>query len=142
MNENLGTSNQETTAIPVQSAPNPARAPAATAVAEERNWAMGAHLSALLGFVLPFGNIIGPLVVWLTKKNESPLIDQEGKESLNFQISMSIYMMISAFLILVIIGLPMIFGFAIADFVLTIIAAIKTSNGERYKYPITIRFLT
>jgi uncharacterized protein len=112
------------------------------AVAEERNWAMGCHLSALLGCVLPFGNVIGPLLVWLLKKNESTLVDAEGKEALNFQISMSIYMMVSAILIIVVIGLPMLFGFALADLILTIIAAVKTSNGERYRYPITLRFLS
>jgi hypothetical protein len=86
--------------------------------------------------------VVGPLVVWLLKKNESTLVDEEGKESLNFQISMSIYMMVSAILIMVVIGLPMLFGFAIADFILTLVAAVKTSNGERYHYPITIRFLS
>jgi uncharacterized Tic20 family protein len=115
----------------------------ATLVAvEERNWAMGVHLSALLGFVLPLGNVIGPLVVWLMKKNESTLVDAEGKEALNFQISMTIYMGISAIMIMVLIGIPLLFGFAAADLILTIIAAVKTSNGERYRYPITLRFLT
>src|SRR6202140_1508191 len=122
--------------------PTSSRPAATVAAAEERNWAMGCHLSALLGCVVPFGNVIGPLLVWLLKKNESTLVDAEGKEALNFQISMSIYMMVSAILIIVVIGLPMLFGFAIADLVLTIIAAIKTSNGEHYRYPITLRFLS
>jgi uncharacterized protein len=123
--------------------PSPSsRLASAVAVAEERNWAMGCHLSALLGCVLPFGNVIGPLLVWLLKKNESTLVDAEGKEALNFQLSMSIYMMVSAILILVVIGLPMLFGFALADLILTIVAAVKTSNGERYRYPITLRFLS
>ena len=142
MDENLGDPKQGSAATPIQPAPRPSSAPVTTKIAEERNWAMGTHLAALLGLVFPFGNVIGPLIVWLLKRNESPLVDQEGKESLNFQISMSIYMAVSAILIIVIIGFPMLFGFAIADLVLTIIAAVKTSNGERYKYPITLRFLS
>jgi uncharacterized Tic20 family protein len=142
MDENPGAANQETSAMPVQPAPAPSGAPVATAVAEERNWAMGAHLSALLGFVLPFGNVLGPLVIWLIKKNESKLVDQEGKEALNFQISMTIYMCVAAMLIIVLVGIPLLICLAIADLILTIIAAIKTSNGETYKYPLTLRFLS
>jgi len=130
---------------PVQSGPAQAgsrQVATALAGAEERNWAMGAHLSALLGLVLPFGNVVGPLLVWLIKKDQSTLVDQEGKEALNFQISMTIYMMVSAILITVLIGFPMLFGFGIADLILVIIAAVKTSSGERYRYPITFRFLT
>jgi len=142
MDENPGAANQETAAIPVQPAPTPSSAPAATAVAEERNWAMGVHLSALLGFVLPFGNVLGPLAVWLIKKNESKLVDQEGKEALNFQISMTIYMCVSALLIIFLVGIPLLICVAIADLILTIVAAIKTSNGEAYRYPLTLRFLS
>jgi uncharacterized Tic20 family protein len=114
----------------------------APASADAKNWAMGCHLSALLGLVCPLGNLIGPLVIWLLKKNESPLIDREGKESLNFQISMTIYFCISALLIVVLIGLPMMIVVGLLDIILTIVGAIKTSNGEDYRYPLTIRFLT
>jgi uncharacterized Tic20 family protein len=119
-------------------------APVRTAVttAEARNWAMGAHIAALAGLIVPFGNLIGPLVVWLVKRDESALVDREGKESLNFQISMTIYMFVSALLILVLIGLPLLFVVAIVDLVLTIVAASKASNGVPYRYPMTIRFLS
>jgi hypothetical protein len=59
---------------------------------EERNWAMTCHLASFAGYVLPLGNIIGPLVAWLMKRDEFPLVDDQGKEALNFQISMTIYL--------------------------------------------------
>ncbi|HEX3465874.1 MAG TPA: DUF4870 domain-containing protein [Candidatus Elarobacter sp.] len=111
------------------------------APAEARNWAMGCHLSSLLGLFVPFGNLIGPLICWLVKRDQSPLVDANGKESLNFQISMTIWMVISGVLIFVLIGIPMLLVLAVLDIVFSIIAAIKTSNGEPYRYPLTIRFL-
>jgi hypothetical protein len=115
-----------------------------TAVADPsgiRNWAMGAHLASLIGIIVPFGNIIGPLVIWLIKKDESPIIDREGKESLNFQISMTIYMIVAALMIFILIGIPILFVLVVLDVVLAIVAAVKASNGQPYRYPMTIRFL-
>ncbi|MDB5071548.1 MAG: hypothetical protein JWM87_2659 [Candidatus Eremiobacteraeota bacterium] len=141
------------TAVPYAAGPNlskgpqPTGAPGApgvtTAVAdsEVRNWAMACHLAALSGLVVPVGNLIGPLVVWLLKKDQSPLIDREGKESLNFQISMTIYMFISALLIFVLIGIPLLLVVAVLDLIFTIVAATKVSSGIPYRYPLTIRFL-
>ncbi len=119
-------------------------APVTTAVVSPdaaRNWAMGCHLSSLAGLVIPFGNLAGPLICWLVKRDQSPLVDANGKESLNFQISMTIYMFVSALLIFVLIGVPLLFVIAILDLVFAIVAAVKTSNGEPYRYPLTIRFL-
>lgn len=116
-----------------------------TTVAEPtdaRNWAMGCHLSSLLGLVLPLGNLIGPLVCWLVKRDQSPLVDANGKESLNFQISMTIWMIVSGFLIFVLIGIPILLVLAVLDVVFAIVAAVKTSNGEPYRYPLTIRFFS
>jgi uncharacterized Tic20 family protein len=98
-------------------------------------------LAALAGLVVPFGTILGPLVVWLLKKNDVPSVDAHGKESLNFQISMLIYAIGSAVLILVFIGFLLLAAVAIADLVCVIIASVKASNGESYRYPLTIRFL-
>ena len=109
---------------------------------EARMYGMLCHLSALSMFVgVPFGNIIGPLVIWLLKKEEYAYVDAQGKESLNFQISMTIYMIISGFMILAAIGLVMLPIFLIADFILIIVASVKVSDGESYRYPLTIRFL-
>ncbi|MCZ6795874.1 MAG: DUF4870 domain-containing protein [Planctomycetota bacterium] len=100
------------------------------------------HLLAFAGYVVPpVGHIIGPLVIWLLKKDEHPFIDDQGKESLNFQISMTIYVFVSGILVLVFIGILLVIGLIIANVVLIIIASIKAAGGEYYRYPLTIRFL-
>ena len=99
------------------------------------------HLSALAGFFIPLGNLLGPLVVWLVKKNEIPSVDAHGKESLNFQISILIYAIVSGILVLVLIGFVLLIAVGIFSLVCIIIASIKASNGEPYRYPLTIRFL-
>ncbi|MFQ5650854.1 MAG: DUF4870 domain-containing protein [bacterium] len=109
---------------------------------EERNWGMFCHLAALACWIgIPFGNIIGPLIIWLVKKDELPLVDTEGKESLNFQISITIYALGALVLCFILVGIPLLIAIAIAQVALVIVAAIKISNGESYKYPFTIRFL-
>jgi uncharacterized Tic20 family protein len=109
---------------------------------EEQNWAMACHLSALSGFVIPFGNVVGPLVVWQMKKDTMPLVDQHGKEALNFQITVAIAALICVLLFLVVIGVFLIFIVAIGALIMTIIASIKVANGELdYKYPFAIRLI-
>lgn len=108
---------------------------------QEKTWALIAHLSALAGFIVPFGHIIGPLVVWLIKKDESAFVDDQGKEAINFQISMTLYAVVAAILILVIIGIFLLIGIGILDIVLVIIAAVKANAGEKFRYPLTIRFI-
>jgi len=108
---------------------------------EERNLAMFCHLGAFAGFIFPFGSIIVPLVIWLTKKDESPYIDYHGKESLNFQISVMIAMVIAAILIFVIIGIPLLIALVLFEVVMLIIASIKTSEGAYYRYPISLRLI-
>lgn len=104
------------------------------------------HLAGLAGYVIPFGNIFGPLLIWLIKKEESALVDAHGKESLNFQISMSIYFLAGIVLMLTIIGLFI--GLALigltmmAQIVFTITAAVKVTNNEEFSYPFTIRFIS
>ncbi|MGG6237835.1 DUF4870 domain-containing protein [Nodosilinea sp. AN01ver1] len=108
---------------------------------ESRMWAMLAHLSALSGFVIPFGNIVGPLIVWLVKRNEMAFVADQGKEALNFNISMTIYMLVSGVLIFVLIGIPLIIVLGIAWLVLTILAAIKANEGVAYRYPLILRLV-
>jgi uncharacterized Tic20 family protein len=109
---------------------------------EELNWAMACHLAALTGFVIPFGNIIGPLVVWLIKKDTMPLVDQHGKESLNFQITVLIAVIVSFILMFVLIGIVMLVVVGIGALVLTIMAAVKVANGQTdYRYPWTLRLI-
>jgi len=109
---------------------------------DEQNWAMGCHLAALAGFLVPFGNIIGPLVIWLIKRNEMPMVDRHGKEALNFQITVSIAFLICVPLMFVLIGIPLMFVVGIGALILTIMAAVKVSGGNfEYKYPFAIRLL-
>ena len=119
-----------------------------TATSSTRTWCMLTHLSALAAFIVPLGNILGPLVVWLVKREQSPEIDEHGKESLNFQISMSIYIValsaVAFILMLIVIGfllIPVIVLLLIADVVFVIIASIRANEGQMYRYPMTIRFV-
>lgn len=109
---------------------------------EEQSWAIALHLSGFAGLILPsFGQIIAPLVIWLIKRPQSPLLDQVGKDVLNFQISYTIYAAIALALCWVCIGLALLPVIGILWIIFMIIAAVKTSNGEGYSYPLTIRFL-
>ena len=110
---------------------------------EVKMWAMICHLIALAGFVLPvpFFNIIGPVIVWQIKKDEHPFINEQGKEAVNFQISLLIYTIIAAFSILILIGFVLLPVVIIAGVVLVVIAGIKANNGEHYRYPFTIRLI-
>ena len=109
---------------------------------EEQNWAMACHLSALAGFLIPFGNIVGPLVIWLIKRAELPAVETNGKEAVNFQITVTIAIMVCIPLMFVLIGIPLMFVIGIGALILTIMAAVKVSNGDlQYRYPFTIRLL-
>lgn len=132
----------------------------------ERSWAAICHLAAFAGLVIPFGNILGPLVIWLLKREESDLVDDQGKEALNFQISISIYLLaISALTILfgfisliAVAGgapetsLPFPFGvlmlivlltavIVLFVFVAVIVGAVRAGEGRYYRYPLSIRFI-
>jgi uncharacterized Tic20 family protein len=107
-----------------------------------RTWCVLCHASALLGLFFHFpGHLIGPLVVWLVKRGDSPEIDAHGKESLNFQISMLIYDAIAAILCIVLIGIPILIVLWILNTVFVIVASIQVSEGKFYRYPMTIRFI-
>jgi uncharacterized protein len=108
---------------------------------EQRQWGMFAHLAALAGFIIPFGNVIGPLVIWQIKKNEMPFVDDQGKESLNFQITVAIAVLVAIMLMVVLIGILLLPIIGIGALVLTIIGAIRANAGERYRYPFAIRLI-
>ena len=108
----------------------------------QRNWSVFCHLSALFFLMgIPLGNILGPLIIWLIKRNEMPILDAEGKKALNFQISMTIYTFIAGLLCFVFIGFLFFIPLIIANVVLVIVAAVKTSNNQPYSYPLTIHFI-
>ncbi len=108
---------------------------------QEKTWGMFCHLGALAGYIIPFGNIIAPLIIWLIKKDESALVNEQGKESLNFQISVSIYILVGLILALILIGFVIIGAVAIFSLVMIIVAAVKVNKGEQFRYPLTIRFI-
>lgn len=107
-----------------------------------RTWTVLCHASALAGFFVPWaGHILGPLIVWLARRGDSAEIDEHGKESLNFQISMLIYNLIAGVLCLVLIGFVILGILHILNLVLVIVASIQASEGKLYRYPITIRLI-
>ena len=122
------------------SLPNPpVSAPAVTNV---RTWNILCHASALLGVFFHFpGHLLGPFIVWLAKRDNSPEIDAHGKESLNFQISMLIYNAVAAVFCLVLIGFVFLAILWVLNAVFVIIASIQASDGKFYRYPMTIRFI-
>lgn len=107
---------------------------------QARMWAAVCHLAALAGYIIPMGHVIGPLVVWLLKRHDAPFVDDQGKEALNFQLSLTLYGLIAALLVLVLIGLPLLLALLVVQLVFTVIAAVKASEGQAYRYPMTIRF--
>jgi len=106
---------------------------------EARQWAMFCHFAAFLCFVIPFGNLIGPLIVWQVKRESGPFVDRQGKEAMNFQITVSLAIVISCLLMLVVIGFFLLGLVSIGALVLTIIAGIKANEGVEYRYPFTWR---
>ncbi len=107
-----------------------------------RTWCVLAHATALAGFFVPWaGHIVGPLIVWLAKRADSPEIDAHSKESLNFQISMLIYNAIAAILCLVLIGFVILGLLHILNVIFVIIASIQASEGKLYRYPFAIRLI-
>jgi uncharacterized Tic20 family protein len=107
-----------------------------------RTWCVLAHATALAGFLVPWaGHIVGPLIIWLAKHADSPEIDAHSKESLNFQISMLIYNAIAAILCFVLIGFVILGILHILNIIFVIIASIRASEGELYRYPLAIRLI-
>ena len=110
--------------------------------ASVRNWCVLVHAIALIGFFVPWaGHIVGPLAIWLSKRDESPEIDAHGKEAMNFQISMLIYSVIAAVLCVVLIGIPILIILHILNPICVIIAAVQASDGKLFRYPLTIRLI-
>ena len=107
----------------------------------ERNWAMFCHLSAFAGFFFPFGGIIGPLICWLSRKDDSTWVNENGKASMNFQLSILLYLVLAAPLCIIIIGFPIIALIVTLKIICIVIASVKASKGEEFKYPLSIPFI-
>lgn len=107
----------------------------------ERNWAMFCHLSSFAGFFFPFGGIVGPLVCWLSRRDESLWVYVNGRDSLNFQLSILLYMTLTIPLCFIIIGIPIIGVLVVLKIVCVIIASVKAAKGESFRYPLAIPFI-
>ncbi len=103
----------------------------------ERNWAMFCHLSAFAGFLFPFG----PMICWMSRRDESTWINENGKASLNFQLSMLLYTVLAVPLCFIIIGIPIVIVIGTLKIVCIIIASIRASKGEEFRYPLAIPFI-
>lgn len=115
---------------------------AGSSTGDDRNLGMFCHLLGLCGLTsIPGAAIVGPLVLWLMKKDTSEAVDREGKEAINFNISFFIYMAIAGVSVVAFIGFILLPVVIVTWLVLVIMASISTSKGERYQYPLTIRFL-
>lgn len=107
-----------------------------------RQWGMFAHLAALAGLVgIPAGNVVGPLVVWLVKREEMPFVDRQGKNALNFQISMLIYSIVAGLTMFILIGFLLLPALIIFQIVVTILAGLRANEGRTYQYPLSIQFI-
>lgn len=109
---------------------------------EARKWAMLCHLSAVAGLFFPFGNLIGPVLLWLWKKELDPYIDVQGKEALNFQITVTLAFMACVVTAALIIGSLMMPVVIICGVVFALIAAVKAKQGKAYRYPFAWRPIT
>jgi uncharacterized Tic20 family protein len=107
----------------------------------ERNWAMFCHLSAFAGFFFPFGGIIGPLICWLSRRDDSAWVNLNGRNSLNFQLSMLLYIVLAIPLCFIILGIPIIIVLGTLKVICIIIASVKAAKGELFRYPMAIPFI-
>jgi uncharacterized protein len=107
----------------------------------ERNWAMFCHIAAFAGYFIPFGGIIGPLIIWLSKRDESTWVNENGKASLNFQFSILLYILLTIPLCFIIIGFPIIAVLLLLRIIFIIIASVRASKGEEFRYPLAIPFI-
>lgn len=115
--------------------------PMSLQTSEQKQWGMFLHLSQFLNFIIPFGGVIAPIVMWQIKKDEMPAIDAHGKMVTNWMISSFIYSIVSIPLMFIFIGFLTLFAVVVMGIVFPIIAAIKANNGELWEYPLTIKFL-
>ena len=120
---------------------NDHQSPVPTLSYEVRQAAMLCHFAAFLGFVFPFGSVVGPLILWQIKREKDAFIDDQGKEALNFQITVSIAWLVCLALAFAVIGFFLMTALMIATVVMTIIGGIKANKGIAYRYPLTLRLV-
>ncbi len=108
----------------------------------ERDWAMFCHLSSFAAYIFPFlGGILGPLICWISRRDESEWVDRNGKASLNFQLSVLLYTVLLIPLCFLLVGIPLLVALLIFEFVCVVIASIRAARGEPFSYPLAIPFI-
>lgn len=130
---------REPSALPPEEGSEPE--PSVSISSDDKTWAMLAHLLTISGFVIPLGNIIAPLVIWLVKKETSKFVDYHGKESLNFQINILVYLLVSIPLVFCVVGIFTMIAASLYGLIMAIIAGINASSGQWYRYPYTFRLI-
>ena len=120
--------------------PNSDSLPNLASNSDDRMWAMFCHLGTLVTW-FPFANVILPLVIWMVKKDTSPFVNDQGKEALNFQITILIAYAVCIPLVFILIGIPAMAGLFLFHVVFSIVAAIKAFDGKAYRYPCTLRLV-
>ena len=113
----------------------------AVPTSEERNWALAAHVGTFVAAWFAMG-FLAPLLVMLVKGKDSPFVRRHAVESLNFQITLLIYLVVSLVLALVLIGFVLLVVVGIFGLVVVILATVKAANGEDYRYPLCIRLVS
>jgi uncharacterized Tic20 family protein len=108
---------------------------------DERTWGMIAHLSALLGVIVPFGNVIAPLIVWLARRERSAFVANQAKEALNFNITTTIAGAVCYALIWALVGIPLFIALFIFWLAMTFLAAVRANEGIAYRHPFTLRLV-
>lgn len=126
---------------------SPPPAPGGEVPADQRQMGLFSHLSSLVGLIIPFGNILGPLILWLVKKDTMPFVEDQAKEALNFNITLGIIGIVLAIITMVTFGIgavltvPLGVVIGIAWLVLTIMAGLKANEGQYYRYPFALRLI-
>jgi uncharacterized Tic20 family protein len=108
--------------------------------ADDRTWAAAAHLSAFLGLIIQFPgmNVLGPLVIWLARRDDSAHVDDQGLKALNFQITMAILWIATFPLVFILIGIPLFWAISIVNVIFVLVAGIQAASGKAYTYPFTM----
>jgi hypothetical protein len=140
--------NESSAPPPIQPPPPVAPPPPVNPESQARTWNMWCHLSVLSAFIIPFGNLLGPFLVWQLKKNEIPSVEAHAKAALNFQLTILIALVVGAaiafILAFVCVGyllFPVVGAIALCGIILPIIAGVRANDGADFKYPYTIEFL-
>lgn len=126
---------------------SPPPSPGGEVSADQRQMALFSHLSSLSGLIIPLGNILGPLILWLVKKDTMPFVEDQAKEALNFNITLGIIGIVLTIITVVTFGLgavltvPLGILLGIAWLVLTIMAGMKANEGQYYRYPFALRLI-